>query len=179
MGCYIPVDGSSSGPRCEKCSWPLCQNCSNNSTNIHSKNECEIFSQNSVKFQNFADPNVGCIQLDCVTPLRILLAKDKNPKQWEDEVSVMEDHEAARRDSVVWKADEVNIVNYLQGPCKLKNKYSSDLIQKVIGILEVNGFESKTCEGNYFRCIYPKSAVFANSCAPNISRSTYPSDDFK
>lgn len=91
----------------------------------------------------------------------------------------MEDHEANRRDSVVWNADNVNIVQYLHGPCNLKNRFSDSLIQKAIGILEVNSFESKTCEGHPLRCLYPKLAILAHSCIPNTTHSTYATDDYR
>lgn len=79
----------------------------------------------------------------------------------------MEDHEESRRDTETWKADETNIVNYLRGPCGL-SRFPADLIQKVIGILEVNAFEGRTLSGNPVRCLFPKLAIFSHSCAPNV-----------
>jgi hypothetical protein len=115
----------------------------------HHKNECEIFLISKCKFQNICDPNAICLQLDCITPLRVLLNKEANPERWNDEVSVMEDHENERKGLKHWKVDQINIVGYLLGPCKLKDKMEVDeeLIQKAIGILEVNAFEAKTIGG--------------------------------
>ncbi len=61
----------------------------------------------------------------------------------------MQDHENERKGLKHWKVDQINIVAYLLGPCKLKDKMEVDeeLIQKAIGILEVNAFEAKTVGG--------------------------------
>lgn len=84
----------------------------------------------------------------------------------------MEDHENDRKKSPTWTADETNVVHYLRGPCKL-SKYSAELIQKVLGILEVNAFEARTLRlrGNPVRCLYSKLAIFSHSCVPNLNHS--------
>lgn len=82
----------------------------------------------------------------------------------------MEDHSEERKASPTYQADDTNIVQYIRGPCKL-DKYPADLIQKVIGILEVNAFEARTISGNPVRCLYPKLAIFAHSCIPNLNHS--------
>lgn len=146
----------------------------------HHKHECEVFESAKCKFQNISDPKAICIQLDCITPLRMILRKETDPDRWNNEVSVMEDHENERKDSPHWKVDQINVVGYLLGPCKLKDKVKVDenLIQKVIGILEVNAFEAKTVDGSFIRCLYPKLAILAHSCKPNTAHSSYPSKDF-
>lgn len=82
----------------------------------------------------------------------------------------MEDHEQERKASSTWTADDKNIVQYIRGPCKL-DKYPADLIQKVIGILEVNAFEARTQTCNAVRCLYPNLAIFSHSCVPNLNHS--------
>lgn len=61
----------------------------------------------------------------------------------------MEDHENERRDTPQWNVDNINIAGYLLTHCKLKEKIDvdEDLIQKAIGILEINAFEAKTASG--------------------------------
>lgn len=58
-------------------------------------------------------------QLDCVTPLRLLLASEKDPKRWRAEVKDMESHNAKRSEQPEWKKNHVNVVQYLRSRCKL------------------------------------------------------------
>lgn len=90
----------------------------------------------------------------------------------------MEHHEGLRRITDAWKADEINVVAFLRGPCKL-DKFSAALIQKVIGILEVNAFEARTASGNTVRCLFPKLAIFSHSCVPNLNHSITMDNDFR
>ena len=91
----------------------------------------------------------------------------------------MEYHQEARRNTDIWKADEINVVGYLHGPCKLKDRFSADLIQRACGILETNSFEGRTSNGNCIRCIYPKTAIIAHSCSPNTTHSILSIENFK
>lgn len=107
------------------------------------------------------------------------LEKEANPQRWENEISEMEYHPETRKNSDIWNADRVNVVGYLHGPCKLKERFSEDLIQQACGILEVNSFEAKTAKGHKVRGIYPNAAILAHSCRPNTSHSILASKDFK
>lgn len=91
----------------------------------------------------------------------------------------MEYHAEARKNSEIWKADQTNIIGYLQGPCKLKDRFSEDLIQQVCGILDVNAFEGRTSDGYSIRCLFPSTALMAHSCVPNTSHSILPNEDFR
>lgn len=90
----------------------------------------------------------------------------------------MEDHEAERKESETWTADDTNIVQYIRGPLKL-TRFPSELIQKVIGILEVNAFEGRTLNDNPVRCLFPKLAIFSHSCVPNLTHSISLDGSFK
>lgn len=180
LECYCPVDATSSGSRCENCSWPLCVDCKKMSETPNHKRECEIFKAGKCKFFNLLEPKGICVQLDCVTPLRVFLAKESDPIRWKTEVEPMEHHRERRFGSPIWYADAQNVVGYLLGPCKLKTRGISDeLIQQVIGILEVNSFEGRTSKGYSIRCLYTKIAVLSHSCTPNVFHSIYPTDGYK
>lgn len=180
LECFIPIDATASGSRCENCTWPLCVDCKKMSEVVVHKRECEIFKAAKCKFYNLIDPSGVCIQLDCIMPLRVLLEKESCPKRWQKEVEPMEHHRERRFGSTTWMADAQNVVGYLMGPCKLKLPgLDADLIQQVIGILEVNSFEGKTVAGHAMRCLYPKLAILSHSCTPNIIHSIHPSDGFK
>lgn len=91
----------------------------------------------------------------------------------------MEDHEAERKGTDAWRADEVNVVGYLQKPCKLKKRFSATDIMRAIGVLEINAFEGRTSKGDVMRCIYPKTAIMAHCCVPNTAHSVIQSENFK
>jgi hypothetical protein len=65
----------------------------------------------------------ACPQLNCITPLRLLLAKESDPKRWESEVKFMEAHNEERRQTPIWENNHINIVKYLRTACKLADRY--------------------------------------------------------
>lgn len=180
LECACPVDGGASGQKCSECGWPLCEECNANRDEIvYHKKECELFVKNKVKFLNVEDSTARCLQLDCITPLRVLFAKEDHPERWNAEISVMEFHHDARKDDAIWKQDQQNIVRYLRELCGLKDRFPEELIQQVIGILEVNAFEARTRNGYGVRGLYPKLAIMAHSCVPNVVHSIHPSNDYR
>lgn len=83
LGCLVPVDCT---VLCPVCSWPVCSaDCA--SLQIHKTNECEVFAQSGVKFQVPSDCTDINPQYECITPLRVLLAKKRYPERWNKEVS--------------------------------------------------------------------------------------------
>lgn len=70
----------------------------------------------------------------------------------------MESHCTLRKTTADWQADQVNIVNFLRGPCKLAGKYTEEQIHQVCGILAVNSFEARSFVSgvNPVRAIYPQ-----------------------
>ncbi|XP_039444036.1 SET domain-containing protein SmydA-8-like [Culex pipiens pallens] len=177
LECASPVDGGADGPKCPQCGWPLCEECVRSV--VYHKAECDLFVKNKVKFQNQQNTDGCCAQLDCITPLRVLLAKEADPERWNGEICMMEDHRAERAGSVYWNADQNNVVRYLRLACGLKDRCSEELIQQVIGILEVNAFEARTHRGYAVRGLYPKLAIMAHSCVRNVVHSIHPSKDYR
>uniref|UniRef100_A0A1A9WNY3 Uncharacterized protein n=1 Tax=Glossina brevipalpis TaxID=37001 RepID=A0A1A9WNY3_9MUSC len=180
LGCYCNLQFDEDGDsldRCNKCDWPLCGYCTDSSEHQY---ECKTFSDANVRFAGNVGEDGVCSQLDCITPLRVLLAKEADPERWEQEVAPMEYHDKERRENTdFWHADLVNIAQYLRGPCKLAERFSEDIIMQVVGILEVNAFEARTTQGYALRCLYPITGILAHNCVPNTIRSIYPSEDFK
>ncbi|XP_046866436.1 SET domain-containing protein SmydA-8 isoform X1 [Drosophila willistoni] len=175
LGCYSPELENC----CPQCGWPLCEECSKIEDNVHKQMECRIFKEAKARFYRIANGG-QCPQLDCIMPLRVLLAKEQQPERWEKDVAPMEHHEAERREnSDIWHADRVNIAQYLRGPCKLASRFSEELIMQVVGILEVNAFEARTTVGYPLRCLYPYTGILAHNCVPNTARSIYPSENYK
>ncbi|RZC35634.1 histone-lysine N-methyltransferase ASHR1 [Asbolus verrucosus] len=173
LGCFAPADCT---VLCTKCSWPVCgPQCE--AAAPHKEYECEAFARAKVKFQPMEDPTQICLQYECVTPLRVLLAMEKDPKRWEEEVRIMEAHNDVRRTKPVWQFNQVNVVDYLRGPCRC-DRFPEDLIHTVCGILEINAFEARANSGYLVRCLYPKLAILSHNCISNIHHSVAP-DDFK
>ncbi|XP_050298383.1 SET domain-containing protein SmydA-8-like [Anthonomus grandis grandis] len=163
LGCHAPVDCTY---LCTKCKWPVCgPDCE--SVKIHKENECEIFSKANAQFQPVEDPADTCLQYECITPLRVLLEKERNPKRWEEEVAVMESHDSERKTNPIWEFNQQNVVGYIRGPCKL-TEFPEELIHKVCGILEVNAFEARTPSCYTIRCLFPKLAILSHNCISNI-----------
>ncbi|XP_055838401.1 SET domain-containing protein SmydA-8 [Episyrphus balteatus] len=179
LGCYMYLQFDEDGDsidRCEKCDWPLCGMCIES---VDHNLECEVFQKANVKFAGNVSADGVCTQLDCITPLRVLINKELDPERWEREVAPMEYHDQSRRQMKdIWNADLVNVAQYLRGPCKLE-RFSEELIMRVVGILEVNAFEGRTTHGHTIRCLYPTTGILAHNCVPNTARSIYPSDRFR
>ncbi|XP_036329154.1 SET domain-containing protein SmydA-8 isoform X1 [Rhagoletis pomonella] len=183
LECYAPVKCDSRAAehqRCVACKWPLCVNCSEAGAVSHRRWECPVFCEARVKFFLLQSDANGCPQLDCVTTLRVLLAKESDPERWEREIAPMEYHNEERRQlSDIWNADFINIAQYLRGPCRLADRFSEDLIMQVVGILEVNAFEARTPQGHALRCLYPITGILAHNCVPNTFRTIHPSEGYK
>ncbi|KAK9893097.1 hypothetical protein WA026_023770 [Henosepilachna vigintioctopunctata] len=166
LGCYNSVDCSTF---CSRCGWPVCcVDCENLS--CHKDNECQVFTDAKVKFQSVEDCSATCLQYECITPLRLLLAKENNPQRWEEEVAQMESHNGKRKELPIWAFNQVNVVEYLRGPCKL-NKFSEELIHTACGILDINAFEARAPSGYLIRCLFPKLAILSHNCVSNIVHS--------
>lgn len=89
----------------------------------------------------------------------------------------MESHCNKRKNTADWQADQVNIVNFLRGPCKLANKYTEEQIHQACGILAVNAFEvrSSVSGGNPVRALYPQVSNIGNWIIKLIGSNFYSS----
>ncbi|CAH2267761.1 jg15178 [Pararge aegeria aegeria] len=142
----------------------------------HHLPECEVFSVAKVRFQPVEDWAASSPQLDCITPLRLFLAKEKDPERWKEEVNVMETHNEERQKRPTWDADQNNIVNYLVDHCKLGDRCSRELLTQICGILEVNAVEIPSRGGFSIRAVYPRLAIAAHCCVPNIVHTILQND---
>ncbi|XP_063895180.1 SET domain-containing protein SmydA-8 [Helicoverpa armigera] len=170
LSCYCPVENT----MCSSCGWPVCsEECEKAPAHA---GECAVFSAARVRFQPVEDWTASAPQLDCITPLRILLAKEKDPDRWERDLEVMETHTADRKERPTWAADQVNIADFLVDHCKLASRFDKDLVQKVCGILEVNSVEIPSRGGFSIRALYPQLAIAAHNCVPNIVHTILQND---
>ncbi|XP_061938952.1 SET domain-containing protein SmydA-8-like isoform X1 [Apis cerana] len=179
LSCYVSWPPTlNEKPLCSKCGWPVCSTeCENQPQ--HKDYECQIFAQANEKFNVQAaleETNEnGVPQLECITPLRLLLESEKNPERWKNEVKDMEAHNKIRNQKKQWKSDQINIVEYIRKQLKLE-RFSEEQIQTVCGILEINTFEVRTAKGFSARAIYPTVALMNHSCISNTCHSISPTD---
>ncbi|XP_076240125.1 uncharacterized protein LOC143182785 [Calliopsis andreniformis] len=179
LSCYTPWPPTlDDKPLCSKCGWPVCSaECENQPQ--HKNYECEIFAQANEKFNVAAalqDPNEnGVPQLECITPLRLLLESERNPERYNAEVKDMEAHNKIRCKKEHWKSDQVNIVEYLRNRLKFE-RFTEEQIQTACGILEINTFEVRTANGFSARALYPTVALMNHSCVSNTCHSISPTD---
>ncbi|CAG4991179.1 unnamed protein product [Colias eurytheme] len=162
LGCFCPVDNT----MCSRCGWPICSEACEKAP--QHKIECDVFSAVKVRFQPVDDWTVPSPQLDCITPLRMLIAKEQDPDRWQRELEVMETHTKERKNRPTWEAEQTNVVNFLLNHCKLGARFSSELVEKVCGILAVNAVEIPSRGGFSSHAVYPFLAITAHSCVPNI-----------
>ncbi|XP_012268035.2 SET domain-containing protein SmydA-8 isoform X2 [Athalia rosae] len=178
LGCYSPWPPagpeSLDRPLCSKCQWPVCgPDCE--ALPCHKDYECKVLAEAGEKFNVSAavegGNGNGVLQLDCVTPLRLLIASERDAERWRIEVKNMEAHNLKRAEQPAWKQNHVNIVEYLRSRCKLDSKFSEEDVHTACGILEVNSHEARTPLGYSARALYPITAMLNHSCVSNTSHS--------
>ncbi|XP_046392646.1 uncharacterized protein LOC124160706 [Ischnura elegans] len=181
LGCLVPIQSSQNLRCCTTCGWPVCSlECEK--LPCHAEYECPIFAAAKTRFVW----NPACVggsgeseneviadnpMLQCITPLRLLLGKEKDPARWAEEVEPMEAHMEKRRNTLNWNSDLVNVSGFLRKACRLAEKYSDDDVLWACGVLQVNAFEARSRQGGSAQCLYPRLAIFSHSCVPNIAHS--------
>ncbi|KAI8436518.1 hypothetical protein MSG28_010059, partial [Choristoneura fumiferana] len=78
----------------------------------------------------------------------------------------------------VFARARVNVVTFLLEHCRLGDRFDKELVQQVCGILEVNAVEIPSRGGFSIRAVYPRLAIAAHSCVPNIVH-TILQDDYQ
>ncbi|KAJ1521110.1 hypothetical protein ONE63_002812 [Megalurothrips usitatus] len=174
LGCLAPVDASA---LCSTCGWPVCDaDCEK--LPLHAQDECPIFAACGVRFAVPAEAGAGtCPQYECISPLRLLLAGEREPARWDAEVKALMTHSERRRQNPQWAANQVNVVDFLRKKCKLEARFSEEDVHRVIGILEVNAFEARTPSGAMALCLYPATSVLAHNCVANTVHSITPTNE--
>ncbi|XP_063243953.1 SET domain-containing protein SmydA-8 isoform X2 [Bacillus rossius redtenbacheri] len=167
LGCHGLVDGSAS---CSRCGWPVCGPGCEDSP-VHAAAECEVFRAAGVAFQPPQDWTETCCQMECVTPLRLLLSREKCPGRWTREVDAMQSNDERRRDLDAWRAEQVNVVGFLRDRCGLADR--------ACGLLEVNAFEIRMVAGTTIRGLYPQTAILSHNCVANTSHTITPQSDYR
>lgn len=151
---------------CSTCKWPVCSKICEK-LSIHEENECKIFSAVKITFKSVQDLSVHCPQYECITPLRVLLEKERNPEKWEADLHNLEAHTEKRKKTQMWEVEAVNIVGFLHKVCKLQERFPEELIHFVCGILEINSYSIPTPFQTGVMGLYPMASLISHSCVPN------------
>ncbi|XP_014206977.1 protein msta [Copidosoma floridanum] len=181
LTCYTPwppTEDDDNKPLCPRCGWPVCgDECADQPQ--HRDYECKVFAEAKEKFNvelALSDEQAnGVPQLECVTPLRLLLASERDGDRWNREVKDMAAHDKRRSQTAQWNSDRVNIAEYLRTRCKL-DRFPEDSVQTACGILEINAHEVRTARGFLARALYPKVSIMSHSCVSNTVHSIVPND---
>lgn len=109
---------------------------------------------------------------ECVTPLRVCLAKLTRPDNWAV-VEVMETHREQRSTAENQVHNKHNIVRFLLQHARLADHIpdiTEEDIERANDVLDVNAFEIRAACGSV-RGLYPVTAMMNSSCSPNTQNS--------
>jgi len=174
LACWKIVDGLY---LCDECGLPMCDaKCS--SDRNHRELECDFFRGKSEK----KTPTIQSLKgqphpfYECITPLRCLLLKNKDPKKWAA-IQKMMDHLEDRPRDYHWDICQNNVVKYLLSKWGMEDDgFTEEEVNHVIGSLEVNAFEVSSSPGGRGRGVYPLTSLMSHSCISNARYIIH--DDF-
>ncbi|KAJ9577911.1 hypothetical protein L9F63_025224 [Diploptera punctata] len=108
-----------------------------------------------------------------VLPFRCLLQikNSSTDPRWNSFLE-LESHEKERRDTLIWRDHQLNVVEVMRTHELLCSKEEADLMQRICGILDVNSFEvrgpvSKSGDSERLRGVYLRAALMAHDCLAN------------
>ncbi|XP_012537740.1 SET domain-containing protein SmydA-8 [Monomorium pharaonis] len=163
----LPKIGEEKHYICSRCNFaPLCSVACEIRTNHHINEECQIFKDNQ---DLLAESKIDAAGI--LLALRLWLIKHKNPAVWE-KIDHMEAHLDKRIGTSIWNDREVNVVNVIR-KIRMPNEIeppSTELMQKLCGILDVNAFELRSpdsLDGLVLRGLYIEATLMAHDCRGN------------
>ncbi|XP_017077826.1 uncharacterized protein LOC108112478 isoform X2 [Drosophila eugracilis] len=102
----------------------------------------------------------------------LLLREHQETLPLYEEMTQMENQLAARKGTDIWKNYQEHAIAPLEtgGVLKqLSGEADEDLVQGLLGILDINAFEIRAPEsGGTLRGLYRRAGLFAHSCMPNL-----------
>lgn len=163
LGCYRPVDGEY---KCRDCGFPLCSSdCEG--TEDHEP-ECRAVQGSGipVKVSMFGEVNS---MYECITPVRVLSLRDKNPTLW-NKIMMLESNCDMREGTEVAAITERTVVDIIHNRLQLEDEYETEIIEKVLGILDTNAFEIRLPDSSILG-VYQKASLLEHNCIPNTHRT--------
>ncbi|KAK3849746.1 hypothetical protein Pcinc_042339, partial [Petrolisthes cinctipes] len=163
LACYRPVDGEYS---CDGCGFPLCSaDCEG--TDDHEP-ECKAIRESGipVKVSVFGEENS---MYECITPLRILSLRNESPSLW-NKIMTLESNSEMRDGTEVAAITEQTVVDIIHNRLELEEEYDTEIIEKVLGILDTNAFEIRLPDSSILG-VYPSASLLEHDCIPNTHRT--------
>ncbi|EDW35987.1 GL17552 [Drosophila persimilis] len=157
---------------CGKCRLlSLCEDCAG-----HDERDCQRLRE-----LQLSDEQVQILQEKANTEVQpalacLLLGEHQHSRPLFEEMSQMETHLEARRGTEIWKRYQAHAYAPLEATGVVKQLHSASgnavdeiLVQRLLGILDVNVYEIRAPEqGGAMRGLYRRAALFAHSCMPNL-----------
>ena len=89
-----------------------------------------------------------------IMPLQLLLLKDSDPLKYSLIDKLMDHTEERQKDAIYWDVYQQNVVHRLREKCG-QTWLEPKEINRIIGVLDVNGYEIYTNGHNGFRGLFP------------------------
>ncbi|RZF41656.1 hypothetical protein LSTR_LSTR012913 [Laodelphax striatellus] len=162
MTCYSC--GDAANRRCHDCSVALIcgKTCPGS---FHSSLECSTFKAISDKVKN-----CGFLSADkIVLPLRCIIhVKQEQPDGEWNRFLTLQSHKEERRNTFIWHHNENYFVKLFQSFGVIsQSDLDRELVQEVLGIIDVNSFGVRCGVGGQGRALYLQASLMAHDCSPN------------
>ncbi|XP_013179737.1 PREDICTED: protein msta, isoform A [Papilio xuthus] len=150
--------------KCPLCNWPMCSlECAKDE--VH-KNECKAMTgkgyKSSIKYDS---PEKAEAAYCVIAPLRVLLMKESNPKQF-DNIMNLESHLDKRINTHLYNVLKINLVAFIKNVIGLP--FKDETILQVASIFDTNSFDVRSPDGSKrFRAIYVTASMMNHHCRPN------------
>ncbi|CAL4066087.1 unnamed protein product [Meganyctiphanes norvegica] len=164
LGCYKPT--AEGDYLCTICGFPMCSKDCQDVSDHEPECKAIVSSGTKVKVSIFGEINS---MYECIMPLRILATKQSCPSVW-NKLMTLESHSDKREGTEQYAVTQLTVVDILHRRLKLEPTYSTELIQKVIGIIDTNAFEIRLPE-SCIQGVYQKGSLLEHNCIPNSHRT--------
>ncbi|XP_046969776.1 SET domain-containing protein SmydA-8 [Vanessa cardui] len=159
--------------KCSSCNWPMCDVVCEKSE-VH-REECKAMSKSNYKCSiKYESPEKTEAAYCVIAPMRVLLMKESNPRQYESIMS-LESHLKDRINTPLYLVLKANLVTFIVQVLGLS--FDEETILKVSSIFDTNSFDVRSPDGSKrLRAIYVIASMMNHNCRPN-TRHIYIGDD--
>ncbi|XP_050347775.1 SET domain-containing protein SmydA-8 [Nymphalis io] len=160
--------------KCSSCSWPMCDaDCEK--AEVH-REECKLMTKRNYKCNiKYERPDKTEAAYCVIAPMRVLLMKETNPRQYENIMS-LESHLKDRINTPLYLVLKANLVTFVIQVLGLS--FDEETILKVSSIFDTNSFDVRSPDGSKrLRAIYVTASMMNHNCRPN-TRHIYIGNDY-
>ena len=167
LGCYTCLTRAGPHVTCV-CGWPMCSDTCGQQP-LHRDLECQLFCDRNIKID--LDNPDNLIAYNCISPIRALLLRKRDPERFSMIWGLMS-HNEARRKEDYWIKKHQPIVKFIRENLGL-TEFSEDDIDTVLGIFLVNDFEiysnSSVSSNDGVRGLYQIASIPNHDCIANTN----------